>query len=329
MRVTSLPVVAVVVAAAVLLGASCSSDAGGSTEPVGAGAPSSTTPAGSSTAEALCDARPVEPTGVLAEPDLLEVSGVVASRSQAGVLWAHNDSGGGAEVFAVGLDGSDRGRVELAGAKAVDWEDIALVAGVDGGPDRLLVADIGDNPGSGSRRSQSARLYRVDEPTVPGAGATASAGPVVAIDVSYADGARDAETLLADPLTGEVVVVSKEWGGSGAGVYVVPAAAVSADASAPVTMARAATVDATEGKLVTGGDVSADGRAVVLRTYTDVIVWDRDPAASVAETLAGAPACTVAVIEPQGEAVAVLADGSGLVTVSEGEGAEVRVRRTA
>ena len=33
-------------------------------------------------------------------------------------------------------------------------------------------------------------------------------------------------------------------------------------------------------------------------------------------------------IERQGEAVAVLADGSGLVTVSEGEGAAVLVRRT-
>ena len=144
------------------------------------------------------------------------------------MLWAHNDSGGGAEVFAVGLDGSDQGRVELDGADAVDWEDIALVAGADGGPDRLLVADIGDNPGGGARTTAPVRLYRVDEPAAPGPGATGSAGPVTSIDLTYADGPRDAEALLADPLTGDVFVVSKQWDGSGAGVYVVPAAAVSA-----------------------------------------------------------------------------------------------------
>ena len=48
-----------------------------------------------------------------------------------------------------------------------------------------------------------------------------------------------------------------------------------------------------------------------------------------AETLSGAADLHASrVIEPQGEAVAVLADGSGLVTVSEGEGAAVLVRRT-
>ena len=176
------------------------------------------------------------------------------------MLWAHNDSGGGAELFAVGLDGADRGRVEVVGAGAVDWEDIALLAGADGAPDRLLVADIGNNPGSGSRSSRPVRLHLIDEPVAPGPGSTDSTGPVTSVDLAYADGPRDAEALLADPLTGDVLVVSKQWDGAGAGVYAVPAATFSAAAPAPVTMARVATVGATEGSLVTGGDISADGR---------------------------------------------------------------------
>ncbi len=313
-----------------LVGASCSGGSGGSAAPVAtevSTATSAVTAVAPGTAAALCAARPDEPAGTLAEPDLVEVSGIVASRSQPGVLWAHNDSGGGAELFAVGLDGADRGRVEVVGAGAVDWEDIALLAAAGGATDRLLVADIGNNPGSGSRSSRPVRLHLIDEPVAPGPGSTDSTGPVTSVDLVYVDGPRDAEALLADPLTGDVLVVSKQWDGAGAGVYAVPAATFSVAGPELVTMARVATVGATEGSLVTGGDISADGRAVVLRTYSAVIVWERDPAATVAETLSGAPTCTVTVIEPQGEAVAVLADGSGLVTVSEGEGAPVLVRR--
>jgi hypothetical protein len=310
-------------------GAACSSGSGGAAAPGATEVSPATTAAASSTAEALCAARPDGTDGALAEPDLVEASGVVASRSQPGVLWLHNDSGGGAELFAVGLDGTDRGRVEVVDVDAVDWEDIALLAGTGGVPDRLVIADIGNNPGSRSRRSRPVRLHLVDEPTAPGPGASGSTGSVSAVDLTYADGPRDAEALLADPVTGDGLVVSKQWDGTGAGVYVVPAATFSVAAPEPVTMARAATVGVTEGSLVTGGDITADGRAVVLRTYSAVLVWERDPTVTVAETLGAAPTCTVAVDEPQGEAVAVLADGSGLVTVSEGEAAPVRVRRAS
>ncbi len=259
----------------------------------------------------------------------METSGLVASRRLPGVLWAHNDSGGGPELFAVGVDGADLGRIRLVGASAVDWEDIALLPGQAGSVDRVVVGDIGDNLGAGARADDPIHLFLVDEPVAPGAGHTQSVGGVTAVELAYADGARDAETVLADPGTGDVFVVSKQWDGTGAGVYRVPPGTLSSAGSpgGPATMERVATVAGTDGTLVTGGDVSEDGRAVVLRTYTDVRIWDRDPAQSVPETLTDPPRCTLPVIEPQGEAVAVLADGSGLVTVSEGAAATVHVRR--
>jgi len=321
--------VAALIAVLVLIGASCDSSGGGRGEAGPAPAPPVVdTVASSSPASVLCAAT-ATPGGTVAADDLVETSGIVASRTHESVLWAHNDSGGGPEVFAVGLDGADLGRVDLAGADSVDWEDIAILPGSGGGPDQLLVADTGDNPGSGSRTSQPVRLYRVDEPSAPGLGAVGAAGPVTPIDLSYADGPRDAEALLVDPLTGDAFVVSKQWDGAAAGVYLVPAAVVSTAAAAgPVTVERAATASGTEGSLVTAGDISPDGRAVVLRTYTDLRIWDRDPASTVGETVNGAPTCVVSLLERQGEAVAVLADGSGLVTVSEGGGAPVLVRRS-
>lgn len=234
----------------------------------------------------------------------METSGVVANRSHDGVLWAHNDSGGGAEVVALGLDGGDLGRVQIGDARNVHWEDIALLAGRPGEPDRLLVADIGDNPGGGSRTTQPVRVFRFDGP-------------------------RDAEALLAEPVTGDAFLVSKQTDGFAAGVYRIPAAVISAPSATGrvTTLEREGDVAATAGALVTGGDISADGTEVVLRTYAAVLVWDRDPARSVAETLGGSRTCSVPVLEIQGEVVAVLVDGSGLVTVPEGARAAVLVRR--
>jgi hypothetical protein len=111
--------------------------------------------------------------------------------------------------------------------------------------------------------------------------------------------------------------VSKQWDGADAGVYRIPADVVAAPTApaAPVPMARVGTAAGTAHDLVTGGDVTPDGTVIALRTYRDLRLWDRDPGESVADALARPPACSVAVAEPQGEAV------------SEGAGVPVLVRR--
>ena len=94
-------------------------------------------------------------TGRLAAPEATEISGLVASPTQPGVLWAHNDSGDRARIFALRNDGSLIASLDVPGAEATDWEDIAVGPGDD-----LLLGDIGDN--------QSVRkdidIYRVPEP---------------------------------------------------------------------------------------------------------------------------------------------------------------------
>lgn len=280
--------------------------------------------AGVVTAADLCGGAVATEVGA-APAGLTEASGLAASRAHAGVLWSHDDSGGAPEVFALGLDGTDRGQVTVAGAPAVDWEDIALLPGRDGGVDRLVIADIGDNPGAGERDTVPARLVIVDEPTPPGSGASGAAGPATVVDVAYPDGARDAETVLADPRTGDVFVVSKQWDGAPTGVYRVPAPALTASGAAPVTLDRAGSVGG-PAILATGGDVSPDGSIIALRTYPDVRLWDRGPDETVAQALGRPPACTVPVVERQGEAVAFTADGRGVVTISEGADVPLLVR---
>src|SRR4051794_35074519 len=44
-------------------------------------------------------------TGAVAAPEATELSGLVASRRRAGVLWTHNDSGDRPRLFALASDG--------------------------------------------------------------------------------------------------------------------------------------------------------------------------------------------------------------------------------
>ncbi|MEZ6009207.1 MAG: hypothetical protein R3F05_15780, partial [Planctomycetota bacterium] len=57
-----------------------------------------------------------------------EVSGIAVSRRNPGVYWVHDDSGGGALLYALAHDGSLRQTYSLA-ATAIDWEDLALGPG--------------------------------------------------------------------------------------------------------------------------------------------------------------------------------------------------------
>ncbi|HET8621402.1 MAG TPA: hypothetical protein VFM27_20690 [Acidimicrobiales bacterium] len=271
-----------------------------------------TRPAPPTAADLCAQARAVPDPGRVAQPALVEASGLVASRAEPGLLWAHNDSGGAPEVFAIGEDGSDRGRWSVAGASARDWEDMAAGPGpADGDPGVLYLGDIGDN----NAQREEVVVYRVAEPRVPAGAAGGDLAGAAALTLTYADGPRDAEALLADPLTADLFVVTKQWGGGPAGVYRIPAGV---DPGTTTRMERAADVGGSDGRLITGGDVSPDGSVVGLRTYTEVLLWDRGPDQTVPEALAGRPCTAPSAAEPQGESLALAADGRGYLTVSEG-----------
>src|SRR3954451_5690674 len=176
---------------------------GGSARPTAKAPPRAAKPA-------LCGQLRMTITGrVAAASNTGELSGLVASRDQPGVLWAIEDSGNSPDLVALRADGTFIGRFPVTGAENVDWEDVAI-AGSD-----LYVADTGDNL---EERSDVA-VYRVPEPDVSSGGAPTA--PVARLSLTYPDGAHDAEALLVDPRTRELIVVTKNLIGRGS-VYVAP-----------------------------------------------------------------------------------------------------------
>jgi hypothetical protein len=262
---------------------------------------------------AICGALRVRSLGRVTAPDATELSGLALSATQPGVLWAHNDSGDRARVYALRTDGSLIASLDVPGAEATDWEDIAVGPGGD-----LLIADIGDN----AAQRPAIDVYRVPEPRLADR-ATATA-PATRLRLTYPDGPHDAETLLADRRSGDIVVVTKAFSGR-SGVYTARIPARGATTGA--TLRRAGTVELGVGGLATGGDVSGDGRTIAVRTYTAVFAWPRRAGASLAATMTAGHPCAGQVRlgrEGQGEALTLARDGRSFFTVPEGAAAMVR-----
>ncbi|HSM68357.1 MAG TPA: hypothetical protein VK830_01490, partial [Xanthomonadales bacterium] len=142
-------------------------------------------------------------TGILENPALDEASGMQASRRFDDVYFLHNDDGE-ARLFAVGQDGTDLGSFAVEGAENRDWEDLAAVPS-DSGP-LLLVADTGDN----FSQHQRIRLYFVVEPEPDESGGYSGKYPVHhVIELQYADGPRDCESVAWDPRSDRIYLISK------------------------------------------------------------------------------------------------------------------------
>lgn len=256
--------------------------------------------------EAACTGRVVAAAPApVASDALVEASGLGASRAYPGVLWAHNDSGDTARIFAIGFDGADLGTWTVPGVVAQDWEAVALGPDPSSDGDALYVGDIGDN---GKSRA-SVTVLRFPEPD-PGAGDGSTAPPEV-LTLEYPDGPHDAEALIVDPVDGTIVLVTKELGGP-AHIFVVPAGAAFGGTATLEPIGDVAL------ELVTAGDASPDGAAVLLRTYGAVRMYRRSAGQPIAAALTGTGCNAAAAAESQGEAATFLADSNGYVTVSEG-----------
>jgi len=263
-----------------------------------------------------------------------ESSGLAASRRNPGLFWTHNDSGAGPLLHAFDRDGRRRGVWRVAGAAAIDWEDVAAGPGPQPGRQYLYVGDIGDN----ERRRAEVVVYRVAEPEITLADAQTSARapretePAEVLRLRYPDGAHDAEALLVHPSSGDLYVVTKEIGGGTAGVYKLAAPA----APSVYTLKRVGEVrlPVLFGGLVTGGDISPDGRRVVLCDYTGGYEFSLPGGGGGAAEFDGvwgrAPLTIDLGERRQGEAVCYAADGESVFATSEKRPAPlIEVRREA
>ena len=268
--------------------------------------PPSTTAADGSAAESESETAPPTVDRIITDTRILEASGLVASTRHAGVVWVHEDSGRPARLYAVNRNGVTAATFDLRGIQQVDWEAIAMTRD----PRNrwmLAVGDIGDN----SAVRQEVRVLLVREPTTLKNGRLSVQR---VLRLRYPNGPVDAETLVADPRTRRLYVVTK--GFLGGEIYAVPPQAWpgGTDAAAESRTWPLELVARVDLGSVTDGTFLPDGR-LVLRSYGSMVLFE-DPAQ--AEGTLQPLATTVLPSQPQGEAVTLGAGGTSLLIGSEG-----------
>jgi hypothetical protein len=251
---------------------------------------------------------PARKTGTVQTPLINEASGIVASRKNVGVLWVHNDSGDAPRLFAITAEGKLLGICTVTGAQNRDWEDIALGPGPDPNQTYIYVGDIGDN----DARYPSVRVYRVPEPNIDPVKPFVSQRTAAAetIELTYPGGPRDAETLLVDPLTKDIYIIAKRE--LFCKVYM---AAYPQSTTKPTMMTHVAILPWPG---ATGGDVSSDGRQVIVRGYYNASLWTRPAGEPLWKAFSGPRADLPVAAEPQGEGICFDAADQGYYTISEG-----------
>jgi hypothetical protein len=183
----------------------------------------------------------------LTDTRIVESSSLTRSAYGKGVLWTSNDSGGGPVLYAINATGGTIATYTVRNASAHDWEGMAAAS--NGSTHYIYIGDIGDN---GKKRSTIA-VFRVLEPSAPKNGTLDATG----YTFRYPDGPHNAETLLVNPTTLRIYVVTKDTRGG-----VIYAAPASPSTTAVNTLTRVGTAPVT-----LSDGVFLDGSRFVLRGY--------------------------------------------------------------
>jgi hypothetical protein len=305
MRRLTAPMAAWLLAAAAMAGATAVAGP--------AAAQPSATPGAEAQEPAIPEPVPGEEVCTVADPRLIELSGLVALDDGYAVLNDGTEFIDRQGVFL--LDGECQVTEQIAyPSQPRDPEDLAF----DREANVLWVGDVGDNfQTSGGEPRATVALWRIDL----GGDRT----PVIH-RFTYPDGEpRDAEALLLAG-DGTPIIVSK---GIGTAELFIPeelrpssspedaVALTAAGEFSPQDTGAEHSLGPPAAQVVTGGANAPDNSTVVLRTYTDAYefdVTDGDVAAAIADS---EPRITPLRDEPLGEAISYSADGEQFVTVSE------------
>jgi hypothetical protein len=270
--------------------------------------------------------------GVIEDERIEEASGLAESLANPGLLWTHNDSGDEARLFLIDKAGIVKATIWLKNIHNRDWEDIAVGPGPDEGKTYVYIGEIGDN----NAESVYKYIYRIEEPVIDVTVTTDTTIERVAIlKFKYPDGERDAESLLLDPLTRDLFIISKRELRSN--VYRLPypqstdEPMVAELALEKIEFEQASsgdTINTDDGILIKGyhpkfyyqivaADISADGSEVLVKSYSSVYYWKRAPHETIVDVLKRPCELLPYEPEPQGEAIAFDHSGTGYYTLNE------------
>lgn len=237
-----------------------------------------------------------------------EISGIAASQKYNDILYTHGDNKN-SPIYITNKKGEALGQIIIEGYSTIDPEDISVGPGPEKNKSYIYFADIGDN----DHKRNSINIYRFEEPTfdISKAGAQTKlfAKNISKLEMKYPDEKFNAESILIDPITKDIFILTKE-------TY-----------KAKVFKAAYPQQEKTELKqvlnmksfdLFTGSDISSDGTEILIRNKSQIWYWKRNINQSIIEALQKAPLKAPYMgNERQGEAICFTKEAKGYFTISE------------
>jgi hypothetical protein len=237
-----------------------------------------------------------------------EASGLVASRKYPGLLWTHNDSGDKPRLFLIEPEGGLIATVYLENVFNRDWEDIAAHYNKSEHKYYLYVGDIGDNRAVFNFKY----IYRLEEPDldITQQNQIISVADVNKILFQFSDGSRDAETLMIDPISEQLFLVTKRE--KNVGVYVFPEQITWGTDTLYLEKKLELPI-----YLAVAGDISVDGSEILIKDYESIYYWKREKSETVIDALSKPASMLPYQKEKQGESIAWDLSADGYYTLSE------------
>lgn len=263
---------------------------------------------------------PAEAVGSIDGQLIGEASGLETSRAFGGRLYHHNDSGDSLRFFMTDAAGAGTQVVNLAGPRPRDIEEMSL--GPCGRATCLYLGDIGDNPAT--RPDVAFTLVREK------AAFAETEAPLRVVRARYPDGSHNAEAFAVHP-NGDLFVITKPADArmtkrDPALVFRLTARQLRDDKQTQVfeklgelDLTRLTPDGTVPDWIITGMDISPDGRRVALLSYGAIYELAVDLSKGLPS--AWTPGKTVQVFRfrplPQQEAITWLPDAKGLLVDTE------------
>jgi hypothetical protein len=244
------------------------------------------------------------------ESDLIEASGIVVSIANPGHIWSHQDKSNTNEIFLLDVEtGETVASYELVGVFNRDWEDIEIGPGPVDGVNYIYVAETGDN----DRVYNGYKIYRFEEPVFVESHRNQRnpiTTEIASIDFRYPNNLKhDTETLLLDPWTKDLFLVTKRDFFSI--IYVLPYPQNTEQTMRPIRVGEFSFTRAV------GGNISLDGKEMLIKTYDHIMYWERNAQENMVDMFMKTPKLApYNPTEPQGEAIC-FDDNGGYYTLSE------------
>lgn len=257
--------------------------------------------------------------GTLANIEIDEASGMVASQRNPAHYWVINDSKDLNRMFLISEFGQGKAEFTLLGLQNRDWEAMGRWQNPTG-QTYLYIADIGDN----FSQNASYQVHRFLEPSLQ---LTNPLRRVIhatqTVEFILPDGPRDMECMLIDQQSGDLFLISKREDHKR--LY-----RIQADAFAKSGIHRAEFISELNFSVptsdlsllkqlyfITDGNVASSNEEIIIRNYLEIYYWKKKPEESIADALRRKPRIVPSVLEPQGEALAFDGKNKGYATISE------------